>query len=87
MNDKALHFITCLAITILVALPVAIVAGNALYGAFTGFATAMAAGMGKEFGDMLSPMNKWDWNDFLVDFIGGLAGVAIVLSSYFWHYV
>ena len=52
---------------------------------FSGFISAMGAGLGKEYGDKINPYNKWDWYDVLADFLGALAGSGLtaLLASVF----
>lgn len=45
---------------------------------FGGFTSALAMGIGKEYGDECAEGNKWDWEDVLHDVIGGFAGASIV---------
>ena len=47
------------------------IAGGVLFG--------LGLGLGKEFGDMLSPGNKFDFSDLLADLIGLAVGTGIVL--------
>ena len=35
---------------------------------------ALGASLGKEYGDKMSPGNKWDWKDILADLAGIVAG-------------
>lgn len=35
---------------------------------------ALGASLGKEYGDEMSPCNKWDWKDILADLAGIVAG-------------
>ena len=34
----------------------------------------LGASLGKEYGDKMSPGNKWDWKDILADLAGIVAG-------------
>ena len=47
------------------------IAGGVLFG--------LGLGLGKEFGDMLSPGNKFDISDLLADLLGLAAGTGVVL--------
>jgi hypothetical protein len=47
------------------------IAGGILFG--------LGLGLGKEFGDMMSPGNKFDFTDLLADLLGLVAGTGIVL--------
>ena len=35
---------------------------------------ALGVSLGKEYGDEMSPCNKWDWKDILADLAGIVAG-------------
>lgn len=39
-----------------------------------GVSFALGASLGKEYGDKMSPSNKWDWKDILADLAGIVAG-------------
>lgn len=45
---------------------------------------AIGLGLGKETGDALSPVNKWDWWDILADAIGVAVGTAIRIGLILW---
>lgn len=36
---------------------------------------ALGASLGKEYGDKMSPGNKWDWKDILADLAGDRGGL------------
>ena len=51
---------------------------------------AVGLGIGKEYGDSKSPVNKWDWLDILADGLGIAVGVGMALgvkliSSNLWE--
>ena len=60
--DKKLHFVACFIPSLF-----------GLYGA----CFAAGLGIGKEYGDMNSPGNKWDWQDIVADVAGILCGLFI----------
>ena len=45
---------------------------------FGGFTSALAMGIGKEYGDECAEGNKWDWSDVLHDVLGGIVGASLV---------
>lgn len=45
---------------------------------FAGMASALAMGIGKEYGDECAEGNQWDWQDVLYDVLGGIVGASIV---------
>ena len=47
------------------------IAGGVLFG--------LGLGLGKEFGDMMSPGNKFDFSDLLADLLGLAIGTGVVL--------
>lgn len=42
-----------------------------------GWKFAAGLGLGKEVGDKLNPLSKWDWQDLLADALGILVGLII----------
>ena len=45
---------------------------------FGGFTSALAMGVGKEYGDECAEGNNWDWSDVLYDVLGGIVGASLV---------
>lgn len=77
--DKKKHFGYSFIIAFLCGLIAWGIRMNPLEIFYSGFGIAMAAGVGKEYGDKLSPSNRWDWYDVLADTLGSLAGIGIIL--------
>lgn len=38
---------------------------------------AIGLSLGKEFGDSVSPVNKWSWSDLLADGVGVVIGTIV----------
>lgn len=75
-EDKALHFMCCFIAGMLVMI-VNGVLGLGWLGMLNAFMVSMALGVGKEFGDYMSPSNRWDWMDIAADALGAAAGVLL----------
>jgi hypothetical protein len=45
---------------------------------FAGVASALAMGIGKEYGDECAEGNEWSWGDVLYDIFGAILGATIV---------
>ena len=84
-SDKYAHFTLCAIVALLVGTCCAIMGAPMKMIGFSGFAAAMGAGLGKEYGDKVNPQNKWDWMDVLADTLGAIFGAcaAMLLSSIF----
>lgn len=78
MNDKLLHFISCLVVSACAACFNGL-CGVIWVGIINSFACGFAIGVGKEYGDSKAKGNKWDWKDIIADAIGALLGSLIVL--------
>lgn len=69
-KDKLYHFGVCFATTIAV---------GVVFGAISGFLSAMFLGIGKEYGDSKAYGNKWSWGDIIANTIGATAGLLLIL--------
>lgn len=81
-KDKKLHFGYSYIIAFICGLISLAINMNALQIFYSGFTISCAAGFGKEYGDKLSPSNKWDWNDIIADMVGAILGVGSILILY-----
>lgn len=45
---------------------------------FSGIASALTMGMGKEYGDECAKDNKWSWDDVTFDIIGAVIGASLI---------
>lgn len=80
-KDKIMHFNACLCISLLIGcmlLPFT----NIFVVLFSAFMTSSAAALAKEYGDKCSPVNHWDWNDVVADYLGTFTGLIILLIIY-----
>lgn len=76
-QDQLKHFGVCFAVAFTTS---SIEAGcGASYGQsfVAGIIAGGAIGVGKEYGDKCSPVNKWSWNDIWSDMAGSIVGAAI----------
>lgn len=68
--DKFYHFGACFISSLFVGL---------VLGPLSGFVSAMALGIGKEYGDSKAKGNEWSWGDIIADIVGAFVGAIIVL--------
>ncbi len=76
-QDHFKHFGACLIIALIAS---SVEAGlGALYSQsfIAGSIAGGAIGVGKEYGDHCSPVNKWDWGDIVADVAGAVFGSAL----------
>lgn len=79
MNDKLLHFLVCGAIAALTCILMMLVGATVLHCAIAAVIAAMAAGLGKEYGDRCAIGNHWDWYDLAADLAGAVVGTTLVI--------
>lgn len=70
-KDKLYHFGVCFATTIAVGI---------VFGAISGFLSAMFLGIGKEYGDSKAYGNKWSRGDIIANTIGATVGLLLILA-------
>ena len=80
MNDKMLHFLVCAAIAALTGILMMLVGATVVQTAIASVGAAMAAGLGKEYGDRCAIGNHWDWVDLAADLAGAVVGTVVVLG-------
>lgn len=78
-KDKKKHFGYSFAIAFFCGLIAFLIKMNPLEIFYSGFGIAMAVGLGKEYGDKMSPTSIWNWYDIAADALGSLAGISIIL--------
>ena len=92
MSDKLKHFILCALCSLVMSSGIALLVWSSLLVChceemmphllapiwFGGFTSALALGVGKEYGDECAEGNEWDWNDVLYDVLGGFVGASLV---------
>ena len=76
-KDKWLHFGVCTLIALIVGVLIGLI--NIYAGALAGLASALSAGIAKEYGDSKAHGNCWSWGDILADVIGAIVGAGIAL--------
>lgn len=77
--DKVKHFLVCWATSLFTGMLMIATGCNWWQSAIVGFMTAMALGVGKEYGDSKAQGNYWDWWDILADAVGALLGCSVIL--------
>ena len=45
---------------------------------FAGVESALAMGVGKEYGDECAEGNEWDWDDIAADVVGAIIGSSLI---------
>lgn len=80
MNDKLQHFLVCAAIAAVMAAVMRLTEATVTQTAIASVGAAMAAGLGKEYGDRCAVGNHWDWVDLATDLAGAVAGTVVVLG-------
>lgn len=76
-TDKIQHFSVCGVAALLSAILIALLGVPYVPTAFSAFLVGLALGVGKEYGDHVSPVNSWDWGDLLADILGSYCGALI----------
>ncbi len=79
MNDKLQHFLVCVAIAAVMAAVMRLTGATVVQTAIASVGTAMAAGLGKEYGDRCAIGNHWDWVDLAADLAGAVVGATLIL--------
>ena len=83
MTDKKYHFLAGLLVAALVGLPAYLESLNLFAGLWSALTSGIIAGGVKEYCDMRTEGNKWDWLDFVATCIGAvIVAVFIVLLHY-----
>jgi len=83
MNDKKKHFIAGLAVAIVVALPVYLESLNLCAGLWSALTSGIIAGGVKEYCDLRTEGNKWDWWDFVATCIGAVLVALFIVAMHF----
>lgn len=79
MNDKLQHFLVCAAIAAVMAAMMLLTGATVTQTAIASVGAAMAAGLGKEYGDRCAIGNHWDWVDLAADLAGAVVGATLIL--------
>ena len=78
-KDKLRHFAVCCAISVCAMVLFRAIAAPIGVASLASLLISLCLGVGKEYGDMVNPYNKWDWKDLLADVIGAIVGTAVCL--------
>lgn len=81
MNDKLQHFLVCAAIAAVMAAVMRLTGATVVQTAIASVGAAMAAGLGKEYGDRCAVGNHWDWVDLAADLAGAVVGTVVVIAA------
>lgn len=81
MNDKLQHFLVCAAIAAVMAAMMLLTGATVTQTAIASVGAAMAAGLGKEYGDRCAIGNHWDWVDLAADLAGAVVGTVVVIAA------
>lgn len=79
MNDKLQHFLVCAVIAAVMAAVMMVTGATVVQTAIASVGAAMAAGVGKEYGDRCAIGNHWDWVDLAADLAGAVVGATLIL--------
>lgn len=79
MNDKLQHFLVCVAIAAMMAAMMRLTGATVVQTAIASVGAAMAAGLGKEYGDKNAAGNHWCWVDLAADLAGAVVGATLIL--------
>lgn len=79
MNDKLQHFLVCVAIAAVMATVMMVTGATVVQTAIASVGAAMAAGLGKEYGDKNATGNHWCWLDLAADLAGAVVGATLIL--------
>lgn len=79
MNDKLQHFLICAFIAAMMAAVMRLTGATVAQTAIASVGAAMAAGLGKEYGDKNATGNHWCWLDIAADLAGAVVGATLIL--------
>jgi hypothetical protein len=82
-QDKILHIVCGAFATAWVALPAYLTTLNLFTGLWVAIWVAIIAGGVKEYCDMRTPGNKWDWLDFGCTCIGAVLVALIIVGLHY----
>lgn len=83
MNDKKLHIIAGLVVALAVGLPAYLESINLFAGLWSTLTSGIIAGGVKEYCDLRTDGNKWDWWDFGCTCLGAVLVVLLIIGLHF----
>lgn len=83
MTDKKYHVLAGLLIAAAVGLPAYLESLNLFAGLWSAIVSGIIAGGVKEYCDMRTDGNKWDWHDFAASAIGVAVVVVFIILLHF----
>lgn len=82
-TDKTTHVLVGAGASAWCSLPAYLASNDLFAGIWVAIWVAIIAGIIKEWCDMHTDGNKWDWKDFLATVIGGVLVVLLILGMHF----
>ena len=83
MKDKKYHVLAGLLVAALVGLPCYLESINLFAGLWAAIVSGIIAGGVKEWCDMRTDGNKWDWWDFFATCLGAVLVVLLIIGLHF----
>ena len=83
MTNKKYHVLAGLLVAALVGLPAYLESINLFAGLWSALTSGIIAGGVKEWYDMRTPGNKWDWKDFAATCIGAIVVALFIICLHF----
>ena len=83
MNDKIKHIVAGILAAVIVALPAYLDSSNLFTGVWASLTAGAVAGVVKEFCDMRTDGNKWDWKDFACTIAGAAIVAVFIVAMHF----
>ena len=82
-KDKINHIFAGAMVAAFIGLPAYLESGNLFAGLWTPLTSGIIAGGVKEFCDMRTEGNKWDWWDFACTIIGAVLVALLIIGLHF----
>ena len=83
MKDKKYHVLAGLLVAAFVGLPCYLESLNLFAGLWSALTSGIIAGGVKEYFDMRTEGNKWDWWDFLATILGAVIVALFIIGLHF----
>lgn len=83
MNDKKYHVLAGLLVATFVGLPCYLESLNLFAGLWSAIVSGIIAGGIKEWCDIRTPSNKWDWWDFGCTVIGAVVVALFIVGMHY----
>ena len=83
MTDQKYHVLAGLLVAAFVGLPCYLESINLFAGMWSAIVSGIIAGGIKEWCDMRTPGNKWDWLDFVATCIGAVLVALLIVAMHY----